>query len=89
MNCLAVFVLNYTIGLLIKAKNIGKTASYSGLSYLVAGRPSIFILNTIAAIYLDGTVLIYFIIYGDIVPELFNEINSTKDTILTSKLYIL
>jgi amino acid permease len=83
MNVIAVFALNYTIELLIEAKNIGKTASYSGLSYIISGRPSIFILNAMIAIYLNGSVLVYFIIYGDILPTLFNEINSLEGSVLT------
>ena len=83
MNIVAVLTLNFTIGLLIEAKNVGKSASYSGLSYIVMGRNSIFILNAMIAIYLDGSVLIYFIIYGDIVPTLFNEITSLQNTVLT------
>ena len=86
MNFFSIYVLNFTINLLIEAKNVGKTASYSGLSYILTGRKSIFILNTIIAIYLDGAILIYFIILGDIVPKLFLDFNSTKNTILSGKL---
>ena len=84
MNIFAVLILNYTINILILAKNLGKTASYPGLSYLVAGRNSIFFLNFMIILLLDGAVIAYFVLIGDVYPQLIIDIFNTDNEIATS-----
>lgn len=81
----------YSCLLYLKAKDLaGNIWSFSEIGFLLVGRPSVFIINSVVFIGCFQLMIIYFIIIGDILSSFSVEILGESNTFLTSRgFYVL